>query len=443
MFEMDGRNPILAQWDLHFLGVVISNFTLTHPRMRSFLADPDEHFDVIVCEIFLNEAMLGLGYHFNAPIIGYSTFGASKWTNEMVGTPSPLSYVPHAFLSFTDRMSFVQRVANTIMTIHDNIQFLRHLHLQSQLYEQLFDRRADGTPKPSLDELRRNVALVLLNSHFTLGTPRPYVPNMIEIGGVHINRAERRPLPAGELRDFVDGADKRYGVVYFSMGSNLRSADMPKHVQAGILRALGRLRQRVLWKWEDAELPNKPANVLVRSWFPQDDILAHPNVRLFITHGGLLSTTESIYHGVPMVGIPVFGDQSLNMGRAEAGGFGRTVAYKNLSETSLEWAANEVLNNGRYAQQAKLASERYRDQPSSPLETGVFWVEYVARHNGAPHMRCAGLDLHVWEYHNLDVYAVLLAMLIAFLLAVKYVLCLCCCTTNSKKSSAASKKKRN
>ncbi len=53
-------------------------------------------------------------------------------------------------------------------------------------------------------------------------------------------------------------------------------------------------------------------------------------------------------------------------------------------------------------------SERYRDQPLTPLETAVYWTEYVARHKGAPHLRSAGLDLSFFAYHSLDVFAFLL-----------------------------------
>lgn len=83
--------------NLYAMGVRISNFTLMHPKMKKFL-ETDQDFDVIVLEIFLDEPLLGLAHKFNAPIVGFSTFGASKWTTDLVGSPSPLSYVPHPFL---------------------------------------------------------------------------------------------------------------------------------------------------------------------------------------------------------------------------------------------------------------------------------------------------------------------------------------------------------
>jgi len=56
-------------------------------------------------------------------------------------------------------------------------------------------------------------------------------------------------------------------------------------------------------------------------------------------------------------------------------------------------------------------SDRYRDQPLSPLDTAIYWTEYVARHKGAPHMRSAGLDLSFIAYHSLDVFATLFGVL--------------------------------
>lgn len=322
-------------------GTLITNLTLWHDVMQSFLRDPRERFDVIVVEIFLTDALLGLGQHFRAPVIGFASFGASKWTTDLVGTPSPLSYVPNTFLPFTSQMTFVQRIANTLMASLDEIVMHFYLPNQSDLYERAFP----GENKPALLALRRNVSLVLLNSHFTLSHPRPYVPNMIEIGGIHINRNAAKALPS-DIRQFIESSSE-HGVVYFSMGSNIQGSQLPPSVRDGLLTAFSKLKQRVLWKWEDEHLPGKPDNVLISKWFPQDDVLAHPNIRVFITHGGLLSCTEAVYHGVPIIGIPVFGDQSLNTVKAVDHGYGLLVSFTNLTETSISWALDEILGNDK------------------------------------------------------------------------------------------------
>lgn len=72
-------------------------------------------------------------------------------------------------------------------------------------------------------------------------------------------------------------------------------------------------------------------------------------------------------------------------------------------------------------------SRRYRDQPMTPSETAVYWIEYVLRHNGAPHLRWAGLDLSFWSYHNLDVFGFMAAIVLIVLYFIKFLIsCLFC-----------------
>lgn len=96
------------------------------------------------------------------------------------------------------------------------------------------------------------------------------------------------------------------------------------------------LKQRVILKWETDEMEGKPENVLLRKWCPQQDILAHPNVKLFITHGGLLGTEESLSGHVPMLYIPGFADQPGNANIAERLGYGLTLEWATLTEEDLK-----------------------------------------------------------------------------------------------------------
>lgn len=59
------------------------------------------------------------------------------------------------------------------------------------------------------------------------------------------------------------------------MGSNLRSADLPLEKRNGILKTFAKLKEKVLWKWEEDELPGRPENVKLGKWLPQQDILGN------------------------------------------------------------------------------------------------------------------------------------------------------------------------
>ncbi|CAG7829623.1 unnamed protein product, partial [Allacma fusca] len=84
---------------------------------------------------------------------------------------------------------------------------------------------------------------------------------------------------------------------------------------------------------------------MLRSWIPQQDVLGHPKIKLFITHGGLLSTQEVTYHGVPIIGMPIFGDQDLNIEMAERAGYALKIDILELTEKKLEDAIQEIIGN--------------------------------------------------------------------------------------------------
>lgn len=226
------------------------------------------------------------------------------------------------------------------------------------------------------------------------------------------------------------------------MGSTIKSTHFPEEKRNAFLKTFSKLKQRVLWKFEDENTPNQPSNLMIKAWMPQNDILAHPNVKLFITHGGLLGMTEALYHGKPMVGIPIFGDQPMNIEKAVRSGFAVFLDYDDINEDTVDRAINEVLNNPSYAKNVKQVSDRFRDKPMTPKETAVFWTEYVIRHRGAPHLRSTALDLSLFQYQLLDVYAVMLIMLVAIVAIYVYIAKKVLKKVVRKMCSASKKKKQ-
>ena len=210
----------------------------------------------------------------------------------------------------------------------------------------------------------------------------------------------------------------------------MNSSDLASEKRDAILRSFSKLKQKVLWKWEDEVLPGKPKNVKIGKWLPQNDILAHPNVRLFISHCGKGSVTESKYHGVPILALPLFSEQGVNAKQIVDEGWAVELSYDSLTEDSFDKALNEILLNPSYRTIVKEAADLYKDRPMSALDSAVYWVEYVIRHNGAKHMQSQAVHLNFFQYHSLDVIGFIVVCLFivfkVFIWSVKYVFRKCC-----------------
>lgn len=139
---------------------------------------------------------------------------------------------------------------------------------------------------------------------------------------------------------------------------------------------------------------------------------------MFISHGGLIGTQEAIFHGVPIIGMPVYADQYNNLLQVENLGFGRILQYNDINEQSLQNHLDEFLRDDTYKIKAVELSERFRDRPMSALDSAMFWIEYVIRHKGAKHMKSPAIELSWIAYSMLDVFAFILVgiLLIAFVL---------------------------
>lgn len=77
--------------------------------------------------------------------------------------------------------------------------------------------------------------------------------------------------------------------------------------------------------------------------------LAHPRLKLFIMHGGMYGLVESAIRGVPVITIPIFGDQLRNGKVVEYRRWGINLDKSELGGEILKEAALKILKDPKYA----------------------------------------------------------------------------------------------
>ncbi|XP_034860766.1 UDP-glucuronosyltransferase 2A1 isoform X4 [Mirounga angustirostris] len=295
--------------------------------------------------------------------------------------PFPPSYVPAILSELTDQMSFTDRVRNFIS-----------YHLQDYMFDTLWKSwdsyysEALGRPT-TLCEIMGKAEIWLIRTYWDFEFPRPYLPNFEFVGGLHCKPA--KPLP------------------------------------------------KVLWKYKGKKPDTLGANTRLYDWIPQNDLLGHPKTKAFITHGGTNGIYEAIYHGVPMVGVPMFADQPDNIAHMKAKGAAVEVNINTMTSEDLLNALRTVINEPSYKENAMRLSKIHHDQPVKPLDRAVFWIEFVMRHKGAKHLRPAAHNLTWFQYHSLDVIGFLLACVATAIFLVTK-----CCLFSCRKFGKTGKKKK-
>ncbi|MGH0138735.1 UNVERIFIED_CONTAM: hypothetical protein FKN15_037135 [Acipenser sinensis] len=388
--------------------------------------------------------------------VRYAVFSTGLWYPAEVGAPAPLAYVPEFNSLLTDNMNLFQRITNTAVYLVSRfgVQFL-----VLPRYDQIM-KKYDIQPEVSMYDLVQGSSLWMLCTDIALEFPRPTLPHVVYVGGILTKPAS--PLP----EEFLTWADttEEDGFVLVSFGAGVKYlSDDIAHTLAG---ALGRLPQKRestpccqgrnvlscqrhrLRENPTPQLPSerkcpappstvshaaqekvphtasestprcrqfsgtKPSNLgnntKLVEWMPQNDLLGHTNIKAFLSHGGLNSIYEAMYHGVPVVGIPLFGDHYDTMTRVQAKGMGILLEWKKMTEEELYQSMVKVIQDSRYRQDAQLLSQIHKDQPGHPVSRTVYWINYILRHNGAKHLHSAVSSIPSYQYFLLDVALVML-----------------------------------
>ncbi|XP_059207434.1 UDP-glucuronosyltransferase 2C1-like [Centropristis striata] len=383
----------------------------------------DAQYDLVLTDPAIGSGVL-LAKYLKLPLV-LNVRWVTSGEGHLVMAPSPLSYIPVFGSGLTDKMTFIQRVKNIFFY---SILVFQQEVVVGPTYDAVCEKYIEGGC--DIISLLQEADIWLFRSDFVFEFPRPTMPNVVYIGGFQCKPAE--PLPA-DLEDFVQSAGE-HGVIIMTLGTLVNA--LPRELADEVASVFAKMPQKVIWRHKGEHPSTLGNNTLIVDWMPQKDLLGHPQTRVFVAHGGTNGVQEAIYHGVPVLGIPLFFDQYDNLLRLQERGSGKIIQLADLNARSFEQGIHEVLRDDSYRQNMQRLSRLHRDQPMAPMDQAVFWVEYVIRHKGASHLRTEAYKMPWYSYYSLDVVLLLITAATGLLLSTLAVFRFLCCrgrrTTKTK-----------
>ncbi|XP_013182021.1 PREDICTED: UDP-glucuronosyltransferase 2B31-like [Papilio xuthus] len=396
------ENPKPSHWVLT-VGHIFAKQALHHAALQELLNDDKVTFDLVIADWFYSGLLAPLAAVFDCPLVWYSSGDVSWQSLRYVHeTSSPaLAVDPQARHAPVAPLNTGDKLRQMLLQLY--LTGWTHYytsHVDAVVYREVYSAPLllRGRRPPPYESLVYNGSLLLVNCHPPVGHNLPLPGNVQYVGGHHLSTAPKA-LPI-DLQRLLD--ESTHGVIYFNLGSNVRSRDLPAAMTRDLLAVLSRLRQTVLWKFEE-RLENVPGNVHLLDWAPQEAILAHPNMLVFISHAGLLSVMEATQHGVPLLGLPIFGDQFVNIDLVVQRGYGLRVDFSDNLPARLQEALREILNNPSYRENAKQASQVFRERLAGPHQALSHWVRLVTRTRGAPHLQPPARHMSTFVWLHLDI----------------------------------------
>uniref|UniRef100_G1TD89 glucuronosyltransferase n=1 Tax=Oryctolagus cuniculus TaxID=9986 RepID=G1TD89_RABIT len=125
------------------------------------------------------------------------------------GLSVPPSYVPIILSDLSGKMTFMERVNNMLCMLYFDFWFQMITKKRWDFYSEVLGRPV------TFSELVGKADMWLIRSYWDLEFPRPTLPNIQFVGGLHCKPA--KPLPK-EMEEFVQSSGEE-GVVVFSLGS--------------------------------------------------------------------------------------------------------------------------------------------------------------------------------------------------------------------------------
>ena len=229
-------------------------------------------------------------------------------------------------------------------------------------FDKMFEQLSKNISSETYDEFQRLTARVAEKYGVEIDSPYEVFCNPAPLTIVYTTR---------EFQPFGETFDQTYKFVGPSISSRVKQDNFdlaaikgksPIYISLGTVfnyavdfyklcfEAFGNSSHTVVMsigeKAQISELGEIPKNFIVKNYLPQTEVLKYS--KLFITHGGMNSTHEGLYNGVPLIVIPQSADQPIIAGQVAHTGAGIQLQMQCLTASQLREAADDVLNQSSF-----------------------------------------------------------------------------------------------
>lgn len=178
----------------HGLSTILRHYKESVQNCEGFLKWPSvkrlyhakEEFDLILSEQFFGDCNLGFLNKFNCTYIALTSQMMLPWQFSRMNAIDNPAYIPGSLSRFSTKMSFVQRLENTVTNLLH--KFLHNA--VTQMSEQRILMKYFGSETSAIKELAKKTSILLVNSYFPLTGVFPRGANVIEVGGMHIRESK-------------------------------------------------------------------------------------------------------------------------------------------------------------------------------------------------------------------------------------------------------------
>ena len=402
-----------------------SFWTGAYFKLRELCQDPATRPDFIIADFFAEQAARDMKKQFNIQL-------ASVWP-QMPYYMAPASYIPgqpgfQMDVTLTsEHASIGSRLWNESFMFRMLPELLKYVLFTKRM-------RANAGVHYGLPPQLKPDYLVLVNSFFGLEVPKELPPLIHAVGPI---LSDEYPSLDNELSSFLDQHDK---TVYASLGTHVcLPTDELEKLLLGFVQALDAgYINGIIWSIPVKARPNfdltktytladgsilKVADMLTDShpqfrtptFAPQRAVLAHPNTKLFLTHGGGSSANETLFHGVPVLTIGYFFDQLCNSARLREAGVGIGLDKSYFTADSVAETIGKILTDvdGLFARnvlrmQRITRTASRRKHLAADLVEEVLYDQELRFKDGVEkrpmHLQTADMRMSMWRAKNYDLW---------------------------------------